>query len=262
MHKYFSNWSNSSRTTNILQHIENVLCHKFVKRNMLKYVYQDTSEFSKKLIGLGKEAYEMGMRKLHANHPIQIGSIPIGFFAQCVECYGVERIYKVAKTTLSDEEKSNIFFKLIGAVAFDCNWDPYIIEQTISLFDYYALSTFFEKISSDYIKKVHQFVLTFSKCQFFENLIMAHLFADSPTTSKFFCSLNIKNISFSASKFFYNLSESGSIRLELYHMMHDYLIREKMLNDNLIEDCSESIYLDADVFERWDGLLEDEEFCQ
>lgn len=263
MYRYFSNYKyKSSYPSNILRYIEAVLHYSFVKRDMLKYVYQNDSVFSKKLITIGQAAYESTMKKWYPNHFTSIDDLPRSFFVQCILSFGIQQIYKQPKVHLTDEKIYEIFLKLIGAVALDCRWEPLIIEQTVALFNYYEMNDYFEKNGINFISKVHLFGLNFNKHKFFEKLIINCIQDNEEAQLRFFACLEIQDILYDSYKAFYRVNESGRIRLEIYHMLYEELVTNGLINDDMLLSSDESIYLEYDFFDRWDGLLENELFCE
>lgn len=121
--------------------VENVLDYYFNDRTILRYVFTNgeiSPNMDRRISDIfkyGKNVFNVICDKML--EPNDSSSELYGFICDCIDDYDIMEFY-TSKTLEkpSNQEKLQVFYGLIGAVALDCDWNFNIIKRVMSaLFD-------------------------------------------------------------------------------------------------------------------------------
>lgn len=239
------------RRDNIISHIENLFDYKFKNIELLLAAYRENDTLGQRLLIYGKNIFNgwcykknEEIRAIDYFKPLITKKDEIKL-ATLVDVYGIERLFVNGNPEPSVREKIAIFYKLIGAIAVDSEWDYSILN--------YVLKLIMPNLAEDDIKELawlRTFVIKHGKGMIFENYIndkysnieIEGIDFQTPFENIDFCSR------YSKGNFYLK-------RLEYSNMMRDYLLKEGYITQNeCVADSRElrmndSVYIQDDILE-------------
>lgn len=166
------------RQNKIVSHIENLLDYKFKNIELLLSAYRPNDSVGQRLKVYGKNIFNARCYKINETSRSNYydGSLITPKdeikLATLVDVYGIARLFVDGNPNPSDNDKIAVFYKLLGAVTLDCDWDPFILKK--------VLNTILPNLvvyDVNELAWLRTFVMRFSKGKFFEKYTNESSFA-------------------------------------------------------------------------------------